>query len=213
MQIVALLHTPDIKCTDSKKCSHAWLHKVKKRLCHMSLQQLLSNLLRSALMTQPYASFVKVKFITHNTNCNKKISHYLIKILPTYLPIHLLEKMRKSYFFLLPTMCWIKSLQTLTWTWNTLPLLLFSLLSLPSSGFKQVKQRWGGVQPNWVFGSIHGSIQWQSVCPCKSHWSATKSSLDHRGLCLGPKASPDRWCCPGYWQGDCLPQRDSGGNS
>lgn len=45
------------------------------------------------------------------------------------------------------------------------------------------------MQPNWVFGSIHGSIQRQSVCPHKSHWSATKSSLNHRGLCLEPKAS------------------------
>lgn len=63
------------------------------------------------------------------------------------------------------------------------------------------------------FGSIHGSIQWQSVCPHKSHWSATKSSLSHRGLCLWPKASPDRWCSPENWQGDCLAQRNSVGNT
>ncbi len=43
--IVALLYTLDSQCTESDEYRHAWLHKVKKRLCHMSLQRLLYSLL------------------------------------------------------------------------------------------------------------------------------------------------------------------------
>ena len=30
------------------------------------------------------------------------------------------------------------------------------------------------------------------------------------GSVWGPRRAPDRWCRPERWQGDCLPQRDSG---
>ena len=100
-------------------------------------------------------------------------------------------------FFSPPRKCWIKPLPQPNWTWNTL-LLSLSLpqLSLPvlvriQAGIQEMRSCTTKLSFFVVFFCrIHGSIQWQTVCPCKSHWSAAKSSLDRRGLCLGPKASP-----------------------
>lgn len=50
----ALLHTPDIKCTYSERCSHTWLRKVKTRLCHLPFQRLSANSYWSTLMTKPH---------------------------------------------------------------------------------------------------------------------------------------------------------------
>ena len=197
--IIASLHSPDIKCANSEKHSHARLHKVKKRLCHVSSQRLPSNLLWSTLMTKPYSSNVKVKFIRHDTHCDKKnqACSYLIKIL-SYKSS---RRSKKQHFFF----CLLEKVLNKTTPAAELNLkhpasVAFSLPAVPPCP-RQDSSRYTGDEELYnqieffvffffSFCRTHGSIQWQSVCPCKSHWSAAKSSLDHRGLCLGPKASP-----------------------
>lgn len=135
--ITASLHSPDIKCPNPEKHSHARLHKVKKRLCHVSSQRPPPDLLWSTLMTEPYSSSVKVKFIRRDTRCDKKkkksSSSYLIKIL-SYKSSRRSKKQLFCFicFFSPPRKCWIKPLPLPSWSWNT-RLLSLSLpqLSLP----------------------------------------------------------------------------------